>query len=130
MFGKDTILSDLQLIKPLPKNEEVDELELQVRLCKMLGLAFALSVPGSLMGFVSVLESGFRSGLVPGSAASLGGIGSLIALVLALRVRRVIKQYKGRLGGALLAWLCIIAGGIGALSGPPTISMLVWRSFK
>jgi hypothetical protein len=122
MFGKDTILADLQLIKPLSNSDEVDELELQVRLCKMLGLAFALSVPGALMGLVS--------GFVSGSAANLGGIGSLIALVLALRVRIVIKQHHGRLGGALLAWLCIIAGGIGALSGPLTMPMLVWRSFK
>jgi hypothetical protein len=128
MFGKDTILADLQLIKPISNNE--DELQLQVRLCKMLGLAFALSVPGSLMGLASGLQSGSLSGFVSGSAANLGGIGFVIALVLALRVRIVIKQHHRRLGGALLAWLCIIASCIGALSGPPTIRMLVWRFFK
>ena len=61
MFGKDTILADLQLIKALPKYGEVDELELQVRLCKMLGLAFALS-----FGIAGVCRIG--SGFVAGSA--------------------------------------------------------------
>ncbi|HXM34597.1 MAG TPA: hypothetical protein VN920_05385 [Pyrinomonadaceae bacterium] len=104
MFGKDTILADLQLIKALPKYGEVDELELQVRVCKMLGVA--LSVGG------------------------LAGIGSLITLVLGLRGRRVIKQSEGRLGGIWLAWLCIVNGALGALSGPPMIALLVWRSLK
>ena len=130
MFGKDTILGDLQLIKSLPRAGELDELELQVRLCKMLGLAFALSAPGLLMGLVSLFESGLLSGIVSVSAASLGGIGSLIALVLALRVRRVIKECKGRQGGILLSWLCMVAGGVGILSGALTIRMFVWQSFK
>jgi hypothetical protein len=122
MLGKATILGDLWLIRPLTMNKEVDELDLQVRLCKMLGLAFSLSVAGSLVGY--------KCGLVAGSAVNLGGIGSLIGLLLALRARKVIKKYKGLFGGIWLVWLCIIAGGIGTLSGPPTIGMLVWRSLR
>ena len=104
MFGKDTILADLQLIKPFPKYGEIDDLELQVRLCKTLGFAMSL--------------------------APLAGIGSLISLVLGLRGRKIIKQSEGRLGGIWLAWLCIVNGAFGTLSGPPTMFLLVWRSLK
>lgn len=103
MFGKDTILADLQLIKPLPKYGEVDDLELQVRLCKTLGFAMSL--------------------------APLAGSGSLISLIVGLRGRRIIKQSEGRLGGIGLAWLCIVNGLFGTLSGPPML-LLVWRSLK
>jgi hypothetical protein len=103
MFGKDTILADLALIKSFPKYEEVNELELQVRLCKILGLAFALSITG------------------------VAGVGSLFALVQGLRVRRVIKQHRGRFGGILLAWWCIVVGALGVLLLPPAIAFTVWK---
>src|SRR5882757_7770563 len=122
MFAKGTILADLQLIGPLPKNKEVDELVLQVRLCKMLGLSFTLSVVGALVGL--------RFGPVASAAANLGGLGPLVAVVLALRVMIAIQHYRGRLSGALLAWLCIIVGGLGMLSAPLTIGRVVWRALK
>jgi hypothetical protein len=78
-------------------------LELQVRLCKMLGLALSL---GSFAGF-----------------------GSVITLVLGLRGRRVIKRSKGRLGGIVLAWLCIVNGALGLIAAPQIV-LLVWRSLK
>lgn len=104
MFGTDTILADLRLLKNLPEYGAVDDLELQVKLCKMLGLALSLG------GFA--------------------GIGSLITLVLGLRGRKVIKQSEGRLGGIWLARLCIFNGALGVLSGPPVFAMIVWRSLK
>ena len=104
MFSKATLLADLQLITPLPKSEEVGELELQVRLCKILGVAFALSITG------------------------LSGLGSLIAMVQGLRVRRVIKQNQGRFGGIVLAWWCIIVGALGMFIAPSTIMETFWKS--
>jgi len=94
MFGRDTILADLELIKPIADYKVTDELELQVQLCKILGVAFALSL------------------------VRLSGLGSLIALVLGLRVLRVIKHRQGRVGSLLLAWWCIIAGAFGLLITP------------
>ena len=91
MFAKDTVLADLELIKPIADYKVTDELELQVQLCKTLGVAFALSI------------------------LHLSGLGSLIALVLGLRVLRVIKHRQGRVGSLLLAWWCIIAGAFGLL---------------
>src|SRR5947207_2570929 len=103
VFGKDTIIADLQLFRSLPSSGEVGELELQVRLCKMLGLALSLG--------------------------TFAGVGSVITLVLGLRGRSVIKRSEGRLGGIWLAWLCIVSGALGTLTGP-TIVMLVLRSLR
>lgn len=70
------------------------ELETQIRVGRLLGLAFAFS-------------------LVP-----VGGLGSLAALVLGLRARALIKRSGGRLAGMWLAWWCIIAGAVGAVVLP------------
>lgn len=103
MFGKDAITADLQLIKSLPRIGEVGDPELQVRLCKMLGLALSLG--------------------------TVAGIGSVITLILGLRGRRVIKQSEGRLGGIWLAWSCIVDGVLGLIAAAQ-IALLVWRSLK
>jgi len=103
MFGKNTILADLRLLGPMPKAGAATELELQVRLCKILGIAFAFSLMG------------------------LSGLGSLIALTLGLRAIYIIKRHQGRVGGVLLAWWCIIVGALGILSGPATIIQNFWK---
>jgi hypothetical protein len=77
------------------------ELELQVKVSKMLGIAFAFSI------------------------VSLSGIGSLIALLLALRARSMIKNSQEPISGGLLLWWCIIAGALGTLTVPGTIMLFV-----
>lgn len=69
----------------------MDELSLQVKVSKMLGMGFVLSI------------------------ASLYGVGSLIALILGWRARQIILMQNGRINGLLLAWWCIVAGALGAL---------------
>lgn len=106
MFGRDTILADLQLVRPLPRADDDNELSVQVRLCKLLGVAFALSLMG------------------------LSGLGSLVALIQGLRARRIIKQHQGRLGGAILAWWCIVVGALGLFVAPATILDSLWKYLK
>ena len=79
------------------------ELELQVRISKMLGIAFVLSI------------------------VTLGGIGSLAALLLGLRARRLIENSPERVSGGALLWWCIIAGALGTLILPMTIMLFVKR---
>ncbi len=75
------------------------KLALQVRVSKLLGCGFAFSL------------------------VVAGGVGSLIALVIGLRARGIIKRSGGELSGALLAWWCIVVGGLGAVMLP----LLIWR---
>jgi len=70
-------------------------LYLQMRVSRMLGFGFALSL------------------------AWTGGVGSLIALVNGLRARRLIKESGGRLAGTKMALWCIISGAVGVLAAPP-----------
>jgi hypothetical protein len=80
---------------------EDPKLALQVRVGKMLGDGFAFSLVG------------------------MGGIGSLIALVIGLRARGIIKRAGGELSGLRLAWWCIIAGGVGTAVLPLTIWLVI-----
>jgi hypothetical protein len=67
----------------------MDELEQQVKVSKMLGMAFVLSITG------------------------IAGVGSLIAMILGLKARRIIQASGGRVGGHVMAWWCILAGAMG-----------------
>jgi hypothetical protein len=80
-------------------------LEVQVRTSKMLAFGFTLT-------------------LIP-----LYGIGSLIALVIGLKGRRVVKRANGELSGSVMAWWCIIAGAVGTLYGALFwfFLILVWQ---
>jgi hypothetical protein len=69
----------------------VDELDLQVKVSKMLGMAFVLSITG------------------------LFGVGSLIALILGWKARRIIQASEGRVSGRVMAWWCILTGALGTL---------------
>ena len=68
---------------------------LQTRVSRMLGLGFALSL------------------------AWVGGVGSLVALFIGLRARRLIREGRGAVAGARMAWWCVVAGAAGAMAGPP-----------
>jgi len=72
---------------------------LQMRVSRMLGCGFALSL------------------------VVAGGVGSLVALVIGLRARSIIKKSGGELSGMRLAWWCIVVGGLGAAVLP----FLLWR---
>ncbi len=84
----------------------MDDLEQQVKVSRMLGLAFALSITG------------------------IGGIGSFVALVLGWRALRVIKAASGRISGRWMAWWCILAGALGTLIITPMTVALILRSLK
>jgi hypothetical protein len=84
---KDSDLAELARVNPT--------LFLQMRVSRMLGFGFALSL------------------------AWTGGVSSLIALFIGLRARRLISERGGAIAGMRMAWWCIVAGAIGALAGPP-----------
>ena len=84
----------------------MEDLELQVKVSRMLGLAFARSITG------------------------IGGIGSLVSLIIGWRALRVIQAANGRITGRWLAWWCILAGALGALIITPITIALILRSLK
>jgi hypothetical protein len=66
---------------------------LQMRVSRMLGVGFALTL------------------------LWVGGLGSLVAFVIGLRARRLIKQGGGQIVGMRMAWWCIIVGAVGTPVG-------------
>jgi hypothetical protein len=92
----DSDLAELERLHPT--------LALQMRVSRMLGYGFALSL------------------------AFVGGVGSLMALFIGLRARRLIRQGGGRVVGIRMAWWCIIAGAVGALAAPAFIAWLFIRA--
>jgi hypothetical protein len=84
----------------------MEDLELQVKVSRMLGLAFALSITG------------------------IGGIGSFVALVLGWKALRNIKAASGMISGRWMAWWCILAGALGTLTITPITVALILRSLK
>ncbi len=69
-------------------------LDRQVKVSKMLGMAFAFSITG------------------------IAGIGSFMALVLGWKALRIIRRSNERINGRLMAWWCILAGALGTLIFP------------
>ena len=76
-------------------------LELQVKTSKMLALGFTLSIVWLL------------------------GVGSLIAFILGLKGRRIIKQSDGKIRGLKMAWWCIIVGAVETLIAIPMLLSLM-----
>ena len=72
-------------------NDLPPNLELQIRISKLLSLGFSFSI------------------------VWLAGVGSLIAFILGLKARKIINQSDGEISGLKMAWWCIIAGGIGMI---------------
>jgi hypothetical protein len=82
------------------------ELALQVQVSKTLGLGFALSITG------------------------IFGIGSLVALMIGLKTRRIINNSEGRLSGSRMALWCIIAGALGSLILIPLTVAMILKQLK
>jgi apolipoprotein N-acyltransferase len=76
-------------------------LQQQVRVSKMLGVGFACSLLG------------------------VGGVSSVVALIIGLKARRLIKDSKGELVGIAMAWWCIVVGALGLLTLPLLIYFLI-----
>jgi hypothetical protein len=74
--------------------QEDPKLALQVRVSKMLSTGFVLSLVG------------------------VGGVGSLVALVIGLRARKIIRESGDEISGMKMAWWCIVAGTVGTLVLP------------
>ena len=87
------------MVSPERISPDDPRLALQVRVGRLLGCGFALSM------------------------VAAGGVGSLIALVIGLRARGIIKRSGGELTGIWMAWWCIVVGGLGAAMLP----LLIWR---
>ena len=84
----------------------MEDLDQQVKVSRMLGLAFALSITG------------------------IGGIGSLVALIIGWRALRVIQAANGRITGRWMAWWCILAGALGTLITTPITVGYILRSLR
>lgn len=76
------------------------ELELQVKVSKILSRGFIFSI------------------------VWLGGVGSLMAVILGIRALRIIKNSETKLSGKVLAWWCIVLGGLGMII--MSSAMIVW----
>jgi hypothetical protein len=82
------------------------DLDRQVRVSRMLGLAFALSITG------------------------IGGLGSLFALMLGVKARRIIRKSDVPIAGGMMAWWCIFLGALGTLILTPRNIMLVVKALR
>ena len=69
-------------------------LELQIKVSRILALGFVFSILGT------------------------GGISSLLAFILGLKARKIINGSNGEIGGIRMAWWCIIAGALGTIFLP------------
>lgn len=81
-------------------------MERQIRVGKMLGLGFACSLIWA------------------------GGVGSLIALIIGLRARKIIKRSSGQVSGIRMAWWCIVVGAFGLLTILPYVIWLVIKAMR
>ena len=84
----------------------MDDLAPQVKVSKMLGMAFVLSITG------------------------IFGIGSLIALVLGWKALLIIQASNGRITGRLIAWWCIVTGALGTLILPTLTIRTILRQLN
>jgi hypothetical protein len=82
------------------------QMALQLRVSKMLGYGFAFSMVWA------------------------GGVGSLIALIIGLRARKLIKQSDGEISGIRMAWWCIVVGTLGLVTLLPYVIWLLLTAKK
>lgn len=86
--------------------EDDPKLALQVRVSKMLGYGFAFSLVWA------------------------AGVGSIIALIIGLRARKLIRKSNDEISGIKMAWWCIIVGAAGVLTVLPYVVWLLLTSKK
>jgi len=79
------------------------ELEQQVKLSRMLAMGFVFTI-------------------------ALPIVGSLMAVILGWKGRRVIQASEGRLCGRTIAWWCILFGALGTLRA--LIAIITWASMS
>ena len=94
----DSDLAELERLNPT--------LALQMRVSRMLGVGFALSLVWA------------------------GGVGSLAALAAGLRARKIIRESGGAAAGMGLAWWCIVAGAVGTAALLPYTVWLVIKALR
>lgn len=63
------------------------------------------------------------------SITGVYGAGSLIALILGLKARRLIKASPVRISGRVMAWWCIVAGVLGTLILSPLTIVSILKGF-
>ena len=68
------------------------------------------------------IDAVLRRGMIF-SIVWLAGIGSLIAILSALRAKKLIAQSGGKASGMGRVWWCLIVGGLGLLLWGPIIIM-------
>lgn len=61
------------------------------------------------------------------SLLGVGGITSVVAIVIGLKARRIIKASNGELVGLDMAWWCILIGALGLLLLPLMLYTLLKR---
>lgn len=83
-----------------------EQLEQQIKVSKMLAIGFACSL------------------------ITLGGLSSLVALVIGLRAKKLIQQSKSEIVGIKLAWWCIIVGALGLTILPPLVLLNIYYHMK
>ena len=86
--------------------EITPQMALQIRVSKMLGYGFAFSIVWA------------------------GGVGSLLALIIGLRARKLIKQSNAEISGMKMAWWCIAVGTLGTLIILPAVMWLTIKAGK
>ena len=79
-------------------------LKLQLRVSKMLGYGFAFSLIWA------------------------GGVGSLLALIIGLRARGLIRRSDFEISGMAMAWWCIVVGALGLVTIAPYLIWLLLTS--
>jgi hypothetical protein len=82
------------------------QMALQLRVSKMLGYGFAFSIVWA------------------------GGVGALIALIIGLRARKLIKQSDSEISGIRMAWWCIVVGTLGLVTLLPYVLWLLLTAKK
>jgi hypothetical protein len=82
------------------------QMALQLRVSKMLGYGFACSIVWA------------------------GGVGSLVAFIIGVRARRLIRRADFEVSGIRMAWWCIVVGALGLLTITPYVITLLLAAKK
>ncbi len=86
--------------------ESTPQLLIQMRVSRLLGVGFACTM------------------------VSPGGINCIIALVIGLKARGIIKNSDYDIHGLKMAWWCIVVGMIGMMTMLPYTALLILKALK